>query len=215
MGPFEKIEGFKYPEIPAWHAGRGYGFVLPAPLYHDGAWYLTEQGTQTVWTTPRLVAGAQWAVFANISHANLTAGVIPEDPFLYTDHRNNWHIVTHSYDTAQIKDCQNSALCSHFFSTDGQDWHLISGTQPYSHTVHYEDGTNHSYSTLEQVSIHFDTTTGQMTHMAFAADLVTASGGCASRPWRSAGPTACTNCKYNDHGGTVVVKLRTNEARNE
>jgi hypothetical protein len=146
-----------------------------------------------------------------------------------------------------MRQCQNSALSSHFFSTDGKDWRLISDTQPYGHTVHYEDGTHHTYTTLEQVSIHFDTMTvqkrpvlrhfilkndhftktgsgqtnigkvekrgvflqGQMTHMAFAADLVTQGGGCAQRPWRGGGPTACTNCKYNDHGGTVVIKLQT------
>ena len=60
-----------------------------------------------------------------------------------------------------MRQCQKSALSSRFLSTDGKDWRLISDAQPYCHTVHYEDGTNHTYSTLEQVSIHFDTMTVQ------------------------------------------------------
>ena len=44
--------------------------------------YLTEQGTQTVWTTPRLAPGAKWSVYGNISHATVPEGVVPEDPYV-------------------------------------------------------------------------------------------------------------------------------------
>ena len=51
-----------------------------------------------------------------------------------------------------------------------------------------------------------------MTHLVLAADLTTGDEGCASRPWPRKGPgpygpTACTNCKYADHAGTIVVAL--------
>jgi hypothetical protein len=36
-------------------------------------------------------------------------------------------------------------------------------------------------------------------YLNLAADLVTGDEGCA--------PTACTNCKYNDHAGTIIIAL--------
>jgi hypothetical protein len=72
--------------------------------------------------------------------------------------------------------------------------------------VHFDDGTSHTYTTLERPNIHFDAA-GQMTHLGLAADLVTGDEGCANRTWRRGGKTACTNCKYTDHAGTLLVKL--------
>jgi len=69
--PFVAVAGFSYP------GGN------PAPVYHKGAWYMTNQHTTTIYTTPRLAAGAQWSVFANISHVGLpTTDYHVEDPFL-------------------------------------------------------------------------------------------------------------------------------------
>ena len=58
-GPFAPVAGFTYP------GGN------PAPIFHDGAFFMTNQGTSQVFTTPALAPGAVWAVFSNISHANL------------------------------------------------------------------------------------------------------------------------------------------------
>lgn len=52
-------------------AGFTYPGGNPAPLYHNGSWYMTNQETDTVYTTPRLVAGARWTVFSTISKAAL------------------------------------------------------------------------------------------------------------------------------------------------
>lgn len=52
--------------------------------------------------------------------------------------------------------------------------------QPYSHTVQYDDGTTHSYCTLERPALTFDSQ-GLLTHINLAADLVTQDEGCASR----------------------------------
>jgi hypothetical protein len=56
---FVPVPGFTYP------GGN------PAPIFYNGSWYMTNQQTTTVYTTPALVAGARWSVFANISHAAL------------------------------------------------------------------------------------------------------------------------------------------------
>ena len=43
----------------------------PAPIFYNGSWYMTNQQTTTIYTTPRLAPGARWTVFTNISHAGL------------------------------------------------------------------------------------------------------------------------------------------------
>ena len=40
----------------------------PAPVFHNGAFYMTNQATLEVYTTPAIVPGAAWTVYANISH---------------------------------------------------------------------------------------------------------------------------------------------------
>jgi hypothetical protein len=40
----------------------------PAPVFHNGAFYMTNQATLEIYTTPAIVPGAVWSVFANISH---------------------------------------------------------------------------------------------------------------------------------------------------
>jgi hypothetical protein len=121
---------------------------------------------------------------------------------MWVDAKGNWHIINHAYDTSQLDHCASSTLSTHFFSEDGQDWHLLTGVQPYGHTVHYDDGTAHTYTTLERPNLVFDSD-GVPTHLALSADLVTGDEGCNP----TGGHTACTNCKYNDHAGTIVVEL--------
>ena len=206
-GPFRVLEGVSYPNAPN---------ANPAPIYHNGAFYLTTQHTNTVWTRAHLLPDLAdpdggWVVFAQISHEGVPAGVTPEDPFMYVDARGNWHIINHAYDVNQTTNCGASALSLHFFSSDGKAWRC-STREPYGHTVLFDDGSNHTYTTLERPYLHFDAA-GKMTHLVLAADLTTGDEGCASRPWPRKGPppygpTACTNCKYEDHAGTIVVKLK-------
>ena len=73
--------------------------------------------------------------------------------------------------------------------------------------MHYDDGTTHTYTTLERPNLHFDAN-GQLTHINLAADLVTGDEGCANRTKHSHfGHTPCDNCKWDDHAGTIVIAL--------
>ena len=73
-----------------------------------------------------------------------------------------------------------------------------------------DDGTSHTYTTLERPNLHFDAT-GQLTHINLAADLVTGDEGCADRSKRHShfGHIPCDNCKWDDHAGTVIIALDT------
>ena len=66
--------------------------------------------------------------------------------------------------------------------------------QPYSHTVQYDDGTTHSYCTLERPALTFDSQ-GLLTHINLAADLVTQDEGCASRG------KGCVDVREGPHRG--------------
>ena len=111
---------------------------------------------------------------------------------------------------SQCEHCGNSTLSAHSFSPDGKNWYILQPyVEPYWHTVHFDDGTSHTYTTLERPNLHFDAS-GRLTHINLAADLVTGDEGCASRvhncPARRPN-CACTNCKYGDHAGTLIIAL--------
>merc|ERR1712110_396339 len=87
--------------------------------------------------------------------------------------------IYHAGDVTQITHCGSSIVSAHAFSEDGKSWHIIKpNVEPYSHTVHYADGTSHTYTTLERPNCHFNAD-GVMTHINLAADLITQDGGCA------------------------------------
>jgi hypothetical protein len=70
-GPFTKLEGFTYP-------GNN-----PAVLWHNGAFYFTNSPCETIYTTPRLVAGAKWAEHGRVNHSVLPENWIAEDPTMW------------------------------------------------------------------------------------------------------------------------------------
>ena len=193
---------------PFSNIGKGPG-SNPAPIFHNNVWYATTQSSQAILTTTKL--GDPWIHYADIaSTARLDHGV-QEDPFLYIDKRNNWHIINHAYDTTQTDHCENSILSAHMYSTNGIEWNILKhpNVEPYGHTVSYEDGSTHTYTTLERPNLHFNTD-GIMTHINLAADLMTQGEGCQSYqicPAKFNGKCACTNCKYADHAGTIIIEL--------
>jgi len=191
-GPFTKVDGYVYP------GGN------PAPIYHNGSFYLTNQHTSNVFTTPYL--GGNWTTYATIDHSMFPHDEYHvEDPFMWIDLKGNWHIINHAYSNLQYDHCGNSTVSAHFYSEDGKTWHW--SPDPYGHTVHYDDGTSHTYTTLERPNMVFSSD-GQVTHLNLAADLVTGDEGCGDRPdHRHFGHVPCDNCKWDDHAGTIIVAL--------
>lgn len=116
-GPFTKVERFTYP------GGN------PAPLYHNNAFFMTNQGTTEIYTATDLAPGAQWTKFADVDHGALPSSSAPpyyhvEDPFMWVDGRGNWHIINHAYKNAEYEHCGSSTVSAHFFSADGKAWHV-------------------------------------------------------------------------------------------
>ena len=125
----------------------------PAPVLHNGVFFATTQKTLVVVTAPSLAG--PWTNYSNITAAH--PGYRVEDPFLWLDKRGRWHILNHAMNnTADFTHCGSSHVSAHFFSLDGKDWHV--SAQPYGHTVTYDDGTSHTFATLERPNLHFKLT---------------------------------------------------------
>jgi hypothetical protein len=210
------------PFVPSPYTYPGGDGSNPAPVFHNGTFFLTNQGTTEIWSTPSL--DKPWTQYATITHPpNLPYTV--EDPVMWIDPRGNWHvrtwlagrpfvtphplpshsprrvppqIINHAYNTAQTMNCSTSHVSSHFFSTDTVTWGH--SDQPYGHTVVFDDGTWHSYCTLERPNLVFSDA-GLITHLNVAVDLVTGNEGCAARG------KGCVDCKYDDHAGTLIIAL--------
>ena len=205
-GPWVEIADFTYP------GGN------PAPVFNGSAWYFTNQQTDAVFTAPKLASGVKWTSFATIPHDNTPIPDVEfhvEDPFMYIDtnakssNLGAWHIINHAYANKQFDHCGTSIASSHYFSLDGKTWHSLPlpYVMPYHHTVNYDDGTSHTFTTLERPNMHFDSS-GLLTHINLAVDLVVGDEGCGSRTKHAHdGHTPCDNCKWDDHAGTTVIAL--------
>jgi hypothetical protein len=81
-----------------------------------------------------------------------------EDPFLYLDQRDNWHIIAHSWNHTDDFD-----ISGHYFSPDGLNW-TASTTQPFGHTAELTDGSVLEMRTRERPKLLFDSS-GRPTHL--------------------------------------------------
>eukprot|EP01043_Picozoa_sp_COSAG02_P038318 COSAG02_NODE_2945_length_7687_cov_25.192541_4_plen_66_part_00 len=62
---------------------------------------------------------------------------------------------------------------------------------------------------MERPNLHFNTV-GQLTHINVAVNLETQDEGCTEYtkcPAKGEGACACTNCKYADHAGSIIIAL--------
>ena len=181
----------------------------PAPIFYQGAWYAVTQSSSEIVTATHI--GDPWVHYADINvHLPADKG-IQEDPFMWVDQHGSWHIINHAYAISEYDHCGQSTVSAHMFSTNGKVWHMLENpyVEPYSHAVKYEDGTSHTYTTLERPNCHFNAQ-GQMTHINLAADMMSQDNGCSSYqvcPAKVGGKCACTNCKYSDHAGTIIIAL--------
>lgn len=126
----------------------------PAPYVHpNGTIFVVCSRTWTIrsaahpegpWTDPILISG-----IGGMNQHNVTRKW--EDPFLWTDRRGNFHILSHTW-TPELYPF--NSISGHAFSPDGLTW-TSSPIEPYNSTVHFSDGSSHYFSTMERPKLVF------------------------------------------------------------
>jgi len=171
----------------------------PAPWVHrNGTIFLVCGNTML---RAEDIAGP-WASAGSFSHSGGPRGTF-EDPYLYTTSRG-WHLLYHVYDVhADRTQCVNSTVSAHVFSVDGHTWHTAA-SQPYSTQVAVNDSASGEVKTItvatrERPKLHFDTKTGQMTHLF--------NGVCSATACPEGPATGCVDCKYASWDYTLVAPL--------
>lgn len=197
-----------------WNVSLGHGCGgNNAPAFYNGTFFCVSQHTTELMSASRL--GDQWSKTSdiNVTLANGSnvryADVMPavEDPFLWVDRRGSFHIINHRYNNAEESNCGRSTVSAHVFSPDGIRWHVLEpSVEPYGHTVRFDDGSSHTFPTLERPNIHFDAN-GMMTHINFAAQLAGGDDGCNEEISGKTPGRSCAECKFYEHCGTVMVTL--------
>lgn len=98
-----------------------------------------------------------------------------EDPFLYQDQEDNWHILAHTYTRAGAG-AENS-ISGHIFSRDLRGPWTVSPVEPYTNAVRYADGTLQMFSTMERPKLLFDDSRAP-THLINGVSPVYPCSGC-------------------------------------
>ena len=106
-----------------------------------------------------------------------------EDPFMWTDHRGHFHLLSHTW-TAQKYPL--NTISAHAFSTDGVEW-VSSPIEPYNSTVAFSDGSTHYLATMERPKLVFGGDDGH-TPMYITNGVSPVGRPCS-------GCTHCSHCK--------------------
>jgi len=130
----------------------------PAPMFHNnGSLYVACPGRIL-----RAICAHMgiWEQVSEIKYPYIYGNGMPgitEDPFLFMDPNNNWHFITHRYNTSQgYPDRYGEILVSgHAFSENGIDW-KFSSEQPYPNYRVYGDNTRKYFATVERPKLVFN-----------------------------------------------------------
>lgn len=97
-----------------------------------------------------------------------------EDPFLYRDARDRWHVLAHSWNHTD-----DGAISGHYYSLDGLTWQTT-GEQPYGNTAALDDGRTLHFRTRERPKLMFDTETNAPLYLLNGVNTNMACGSPAS-----------------------------------
>eukprot|EP01050_Picozoa_sp_SAG11_P006274 SAG11_NODE_480_length_9107_cov_7.433171_2_plen_1065_part_00 len=158
---------------------------------HNRTWHLLvsdAMGLTGRWTSR--------PIFAGVSPPTVRPHKFWEDPVLFMDAQNHWHILAHCY--VPHYDESNDYVSGHLFSEDGLIWNE-SGVEPYRHTVSFQGGQVQNFSTLERPKLVVDAS-GRPTHLFNGV----------SSTWPCSACGGCTSCKVTpgtDWTYTLVREL--------
>eukprot|EP00092_Neocalanus_flemingeri_P006366 GFUD01006852.1.p1 GENE.GFUD01006852.1~~GFUD01006852.1.p1 ORF type:complete len:425 (-),score=72.46 GFUD01006852.1:207-1367(-) len=174
----------------------------PSPWQHkNGSLYIVcAHGDHHVLKKAASISGP-WTDVSNITINHTNTHTYYEDPFLWIDSRNMWHLLMHSYNTKEDRtQCSNSTVSVHVFSKDGYEWKL-GKEQPYTTQVaveHHGGSYTITVATRERPKLLFSPS-GSPSHLVTA---VCSAPSCPDGP-----PTGCVDCKYEAWDYTLVSPL--------
>lgn len=190
------------------HSVAEYPHVNFSPIFHNGTFFGVFQATTFVYVNSNLRNRWGWERHGVIeAKKGKFKPTYLEDPHLWVDEYNHWHIIGHAFDKRQRYNCSNSMVSTHLFSLDGKEWHR-SKEEPFGHTIHYTDGTSQVYATLERPYVVLDRQK-RPSHIILAAALEHGDEGCAHTEdcKKKERFCSCVNCKWLGLAGTVVLSL--------
>ena len=156
-GPWEPL-----PSIP------GQGCNNPAPAFARNGTLFVLCSSSSIWRTDDPTLATQWQSVSriNLNDSPWTAGgheyLRVEDPYLYMDRNENWHLLVHLYDyrdgyPINPKQTMPILVSGHAFSTDLQTLHYsvtqgesLGAAQPFDPVVRFDDGSVQNFSTFER-----------------------------------------------------------------
>ena len=156
---------------------------------HNRTWHLVvndELGLTGKWTSRPIFPG---------ENMKIRPHKFWEDPVLFMDARNHWHILAHCY--VPHYDESNDYVSGHLFSKDGLTWNE-NAVEPYRHSVSFSGGDVQNFSTLERPKLIVDA--GRPTHLFNGV----------SPEWPCSPCRGCTSCKVTpgtDWTYTLVREL--------
>jgi hypothetical protein len=133
-----------------------------------------------------------------------TDGCAIEDPFLWQDAHQHWHVIFHAFDAA-AEDRMGGLVSMHIFSRDGLTWHR-SKVPPYTNTVQWAGDTSNAstvVATRERPKLLIGKD-GELTHLITAVCSVSACG-----------LTTPVDCKGKHHDYTLVQPVVTSALKTD
>lgn len=116
-----------------------------------------------------------------------------EDPFLWIDKRNNFHLLSHAWSALPYP---SNAISAHAFSEDGVNWNF-SEVEPYNNSVVRQDGTVDRFATLERPKLVFGDPSQPHTptHIINGVSPVWGDGDDPCAPCGKGKTAHCSHCK--------------------
>jgi hypothetical protein len=201
-GPFEAV------------AGAPSDCNNPSPVMHpNGTLYLF-----CTWNLRASLSGSPegpWAAPRSVSPPS-TNDRNWEDPFLWIDARDHWHVLSHTWSALPYP---SNAISGHGFSIDGTLWHF-SPSEPYGNAVTHADGSVQRFSTLERPKLLFaDPARPRVpTHLINGVNPVWLAGAdpCAVCGAGGGATVHCSHCKQQpgiDWAYTLMTPLGSGSAQ--
>eukprot|EP01052_Picozoa_sp_SAG31_P020137 SAG31_NODE_1501_length_8085_cov_3.043201_1_plen_944_part_10 len=178
----------------------GTGCNNPAPWQHPNGTIFCLCNSGALLRSDKLAGPWQYVSAVHLGNEHVPGSY--EDPYLYTDSHDCFHILFHVYSSQPTSTCANATVSAHVFSVDGHTW-WTSTFSPYTNSVEHADGRPPLVlSTRERPKLFFDST-GQMRAL-FNGVCET---WCRPPELGGVGPeTGCVDCKYRSSPTFTLVQ---------